>query len=350
MSQTKSSARERLNAITSAATKDSVSSIAMGIIFLGVAYGDVMFLQLMWDFLPGGILRVLAAGGAVVTALSIMTLTLGKQHWFHPGKQMNAAKRFTWIEIGVMALNVLVSVMVARRQDLGLLQSWLDYGTPITPFMAVVGWIIVAWNDPSREMRHLKQAAEDEQELATLDRELEIKDLEAEYQQELSKASIHARRQQLETVVTALSQAGSDPRILDALRLGGMQQAAQIAAKVSGVPVVMPFQLQAPTTVTGSLSAAPTQNPPPRPAAASSQPTSVPPASGQQATPVPGSVAAARRAQRQARLRAAQARTQAQASPQPTGVSPDTQPLEVLPPFAAAPSRSSKKNGAKQHP
>jgi hypothetical protein len=140
-----------------AALSSALKWAVMGIVSLVVIFGDVMFIKLMWNHFPDGLLRIGALGGAVATALSIIVLLLGKAHWFRPGGQLIAAYLFTAVEVCVSILNVLYASGVAD----GMMRYW-EMMSPATPFVALVGWTIILQLDRSTQERHEDMEMEDD--------------------------------------------------------------------------------------------------------------------------------------------------------------------------------------------
>src|SRR5271165_6171960 len=104
------------------AKRQSANMVAMqqivkwsGLVFiaLGVLYSDVMFISMMLDAFPSGILRIAAIAGAMLTSVSIVFLLLGKSYVFRPGLQYIWAWFFTGIEVLVAVLNIIVSFLRA---------------------------------------------------------------------------------------------------------------------------------------------------------------------------------------------------------------------------------------------
>lgn len=142
----------------SAMEKGAVGFIQWGtflVIALVTAFGDAMFIKIMWGYFPDGFLRYLAVGGACTTALSIILLVLGKERWFRPGPQLLSAWGFTVVEVVISIFNV----MCASGNT--AMYWWLAF-SPATPFASLVGWIIVRMLDPNVKQRHMQMEMEDE--------------------------------------------------------------------------------------------------------------------------------------------------------------------------------------------
>lgn len=192
------------------ANQQAVSSglkwAVMGIVSLVVIFGDVMFIKLMWNHFPDGLLRIGALGGAVATALSIIVLLLGKSHWFRPGGQLLAAYIFTAVEVTVSILNVLYASGVAD----GIMGYW-QMLSPATPFVALVGWTVILQLDKATQERHEDMEMEDD-----------INKSEREFKRMQHDAGMRIRRKALEY---------NEQYMLEALESPYHQQAIQTGAE-----------------------------------------------------------------------------------------------------------------------
>lgn len=148
----------------------AVHVIGLIIIIVASVYADVMFLGLMWDAYPPGFLRVLAILGAFTTSLSVIALTIGKTKWFRPGGQVVFAWLFTLVEVAVCVMNAVAGTIVALHQPLNALAYWVMVA-PATPFLSMLGWILLIYLDPARGALHLRMEMEDEKLKAELDYE-----------------------------------------------------------------------------------------------------------------------------------------------------------------------------------
>lgn len=117
-----------------------------------VAYGDVMFIMLVGDIFPDGILGVFAIIGAVVTAISAALLIPAFIWWFSPGIQQVAAFTFWLIEGAVLIGNIILATRIAHGQVLdGALMTW-QYFSPATPVISFLGWGMIFKLDESAKM------------------------------------------------------------------------------------------------------------------------------------------------------------------------------------------------------
>jgi hypothetical protein len=117
-------------------------------------YGDIQFLQVMDKAFPNdGILRALAMAGAVMTAVSALTLPLALHWWFSPGLQFLWGIAFWVLDILALGLNAILAYQIAVGKVDPMLATW-QMISPATPLLAVVGWGLAFLLDPSHKERH----------------------------------------------------------------------------------------------------------------------------------------------------------------------------------------------------
>lgn len=125
-----------------------------------VLYGDIMFLQVMSDVFPSGILGALAMGGALMTAVSALTLPLALHFWLAPGLQFIAGVIFWAFDVAILALNSILAYAVAAGGPIDPnLALWADFA-PASPLVAVIGWGLIFLLDPSHKLRHAQAELE----------------------------------------------------------------------------------------------------------------------------------------------------------------------------------------------
>jgi hypothetical protein len=79
-----------------------------------VMYGDIQFLQVMNKAFPNdGIMRALAMAGAVMTAVSALTLPIALHWWFAPGLQFLWGIGFWVLDILALVLNAILAYQIA---------------------------------------------------------------------------------------------------------------------------------------------------------------------------------------------------------------------------------------------
>jgi hypothetical protein len=131
-----------------------VALILSALVYVGaVAYGDIMFLQIMADTFPDGFMGTLAMVGAVMTAVSAITLPLALHFWFTPGLQFIWGVAFWFLDVLVLALNSMLAYQYSTGVVDPTLGLWGEF-SPATPLLAVFGWGIAYLLDSSHRERH----------------------------------------------------------------------------------------------------------------------------------------------------------------------------------------------------
>lgn len=229
------------------------------IVALVVIFGDVMFIKLMWTHFPDGLLRIGALGGAVATACSILVLLVGKAHWFRPGPQLIFAYAFTGVEVAVSLLNVLLASGVTS----GLMVAW-DMAAPASPFVALVGWVIVLQLDQATVQKHEDMEMEDD-----------IKRAERDYKRLQHEAGMRIKRKALEYNEQYMLEALENPAHQQSLQQGAEKLAIQAIHQLTGRYIPPPDKTVQSTLQSDSdrVSLAQTGQPPAEPSARPSQDT-----------------------------------------------------------------------------
>jgi len=118
-----------------------------------VMYGDIQFLQVMNKAFPNdGIMRALAMAGAVMTAVSALTLPIALHWWFAPGLQFLWGIGFWVLDILALGLNAILAYQIAMGSLDPMMYTW-QMLSPATPMLAVIGWGLVFLLDPSHKER-----------------------------------------------------------------------------------------------------------------------------------------------------------------------------------------------------
>jgi len=134
--------------------------VLAALVYVGaVVYGDVMFITVMQDTFPSGILGALAIAGAVMTAASAITLPIALHWWFSPGMQFIWGIIFWGLDVTVLALNAMLAYSLSLGAVDSTLATWAIF-SPATPLLAVFGWGIAFMLDPSHKMRHAQMELE----------------------------------------------------------------------------------------------------------------------------------------------------------------------------------------------
>jgi len=124
-----------------------------------VIYGDIMFIQVMHSAFPSGVMGTLALAGAVMTAMSAITLPIALHYWFAPGLQFMWGVIFWAVDIVALSLNAMLAYQVATGGADTSLAMWQTV-SPATPMLAVIGWGIAFLLDPSHKLRHAQAELE----------------------------------------------------------------------------------------------------------------------------------------------------------------------------------------------
>jgi len=199
-----------------------------------VMYGDIMFITVMHNAFPVGIMGTLATAGAIMTAVSAITLPLALHYWFAPGLQFVWGIIFWLLDVVALSLNAMLAYAVAT----GILDSTLTQWqviSPATPLLAVVGWGLVFLLDPENKLRH------------------------AQAELEADLIDIHA---------TQLRQAAKGQTVADTITTGAQAAAADTAAKLTGhlassaAPPILPATVHYNTQQPGLPGVAPVEDEP----------------------------------------------------------------------------------------
>jgi len=194
-------------------------------------YGDAVFVWLNIGHYTGpaaAIFQVFLVLGAFCTSASIMCLLFGKASWFTPGTQLWIAYIFTAIEVLVNVLNILV----ALNPGLGIVELWRIF-SPATPFVALIGWIVILQVDKAQRERH-KQMEMDEEKA----------DSEREYELMVHEANMDLKHGYLEQTKQRLQAALNSPMSQAIIDQHAQNLTAQVLNEITGLPVMPPLSQQ----------------------------------------------------------------------------------------------------------
>ena len=202
----------------------------VSVILLGVvAFCEILYVSIIINAFPDGLIRLFAIVGACATGASALALLVGKLHWFSKGPQSVAAWVFVGMETLIMALNVLLAIQLHNGGHLdAAMQVWSQF-YPAAPVVAFVGWGLILYLDKDNRMRAMKRGQREREEQAELDYE----------------ALVHATRMQvkrgaIKTLEAYLQDELSNPNTLDELRGIAASMRAGILSEISGKPVRLP--------------------------------------------------------------------------------------------------------------
>jgi hypothetical protein len=196
-----------------------------------VVYGDVMFIQTMHDVFPSGLMGTLATAGAVMTAVSAITLPIALHFWFAPGMQFIWGVIFWALDIVALGLNAILAYGIATGAADPWLLQWRAI-SPATPLLAVIGWGIAFLLDPAHKLRHAQAELEADQ--------LDI------YAEQLRQA---ARGDDVAEEITAGARAAARQAVgqLTGARLPQLARPAAPAQPPAEIPAPAPVQIPLPS-------------------------------------------------------------------------------------------------------
>lgn len=188
-----------------------------------VVYSDILFLQIMWNVFPDGLLRIGAVVGALATGMSIALLVIGKSYWFRPGYQMLAAWGFTFVEVGVSMLNVMLAYEIFHdHHSSGILSYW-QLLAPVTPLVALIGWIVIWQLDNASKMRHANLEVRDAEETSEL-----------QYRKKAHQAKMMVKDQHLSQVTQQLKVVLNSQEIQDKIAQHALMMVENVLTDVTG--------------------------------------------------------------------------------------------------------------------
>jgi hypothetical protein len=192
-------------------------------------YGDAVFVWMNIGHYTGTyavIFQIFLILGAFCTSASIMALLAGKASWFTPGPQLIIAYVFTGVEVTVNVLNIIV----ALSPNLGIVEYWRIF-SPATPFVALIGWVIILNLDKEQRERH-KQ----------LEMEEEVNDSKREYELMVHEANMDLKLGYLEQTKQRLHAALNSPHAQSVIEQHAMNLTAQVLNEITGLPVMQQQQ------------------------------------------------------------------------------------------------------------
>jgi hypothetical protein len=158
-----------------------------------VVYGDIQFLTVMDKAFPHDpVMRALAMAGAVMTAVSALTLPVALHWWFSPGLQFLWGIAFWCMDILALGLNSILAYELAIGTHDSLIATWQIF-SPATPLLAVIGWGVAFLLDPSHKERHARAEMEADQIDVYADQMRKAANSDEVYQEILEAAKMRAR-------------------------------------------------------------------------------------------------------------------------------------------------------------
>jgi hypothetical protein len=224
----------RMSRFRQSAMQRGGKAILKSAIYLIIAavsfYGDAVFVWMNIGHYTGNyavIFQIFLILGAVCTSASIMCLLFGKASWFTPGTQLWIAYIFTAVEVVVNLLNIIV----ALNPNLGIVDYWRIF-SPATPFVALIGWVIILQVDKEQRERHAQQEMEEEKN-----------DSEREYQKMVHEANMDLKYGYLDQTKQRLQAALNSPQAQGVIEQHAMNLTAQVLNEITGLPVMQQQQI-----------------------------------------------------------------------------------------------------------
>lgn len=147
---------EWLKEIRSRDSGEIVKYAIIGIYWAAIVFAEVMFIQIMQDVFPEGIVRGFAIVGAVMNGATACLMPFAKDKYFAPGKMHTAGLLLWGLDVVIMFLNVLLAFEVQQGIKTGGMFSWWYDFSPASPLMAVVTWGVLMVMSPEHEL-HQKE-------------------------------------------------------------------------------------------------------------------------------------------------------------------------------------------------
>lgn len=211
------------------------------IIVAVVALCEIMYIKMMVQGFPDGLIEAVAIVGALATGMSIIALYAGKNYWFSKGHQTWAAWGFTVVEITVLILNVLTAFSYASDPQ-GVIAFWKQF-YPAGPIIALIGWGFILYLDRENVMRRLQRTMREREHEA-----------EVKYEHLVHKTRMAVKTTSLEIVANKLEQKVQSAENLAALDAIADQIYQGLLGEISGKHYT---QLPASRTVESTLASQP---------------------------------------------------------------------------------------------
>lgn len=196
--------------------------LAIGIVLVVAAFGDVMYLQLMSGKFPsGGPLLVMCYIGAFSSFLAVVYMLVGKTAIFSPGRQMIVAWFVFVAELAMIALNIML-VFQGTGNQTGFMDVWYQI-SPATPVLNMVGVAILFFLDEEQAERH-----ED------MEHHIIMRKADRRYAKAMHKARLDLRYKQLQYTISALENAVNSPESLNFIAETATDMNRQLLSELSG--------------------------------------------------------------------------------------------------------------------
>src|SRR5579883_755789 len=194
--------------------------LAIIIVLVVSAFGDVMYITLMSSKFPAGLLLVICYVGAFTSLLAVIYMLVGKSVLFTPGPQMVVAWFVFALELLLIALNIIL--VFHSGSDGGFLEVW-DQIAPATPVVNMAGVAILFFMDETQKMKH------EDVELSW-----DMKRANRRHFKAMAKARLKLQTKQLNFLVTELDRAVAAPESLAAIQQTAIDLNAHLLGQLSG--------------------------------------------------------------------------------------------------------------------
>lgn len=195
------------------------------LVVLGVVgYSEVLYLGIIGNLFPPGVLYVACLLGAFCTGISVICLYAGKSVWFRPGSQLIAAWGFTIVEVVVLVMNDILAQAIHQQAAIDQYLSLYKFCVPAVPVVALVGWGILFALDPAQKVKHARMEMEDEQA-----------EMQLQFERERFDATMDIQRQALEIMKQQLAAEIASQASLAHLQMGATRVASDAIQQLTGI-------------------------------------------------------------------------------------------------------------------
>lgn len=135
-------------------TRDMAGLVKAAILltyWASIIFAEIMFIQIMGQVFPDGIVRYFAVAGAVMNGVTACIMPFAKDHYFAPGKMHTIGLALWGLDVAVLFLNVLLAFEVHMGITAGGMFTWWYPFSPASPLMAVVTWGVLMVLSPEHE-------------------------------------------------------------------------------------------------------------------------------------------------------------------------------------------------------
>lgn len=233
----RSSGDENVKAFGSSFIFISLSMIGVIAFFL-----DIIFVTMIWNALPGGFLRIFAAGGAILVSPVVILILLAKLYYFRKGGQLIFSYIAFGVDIAFAALNTYCAFQIAwgNTSDVFVV-TWRDL-SPITPCVILALLAVLILLDPNAKRHNQeREYAEKERDLELhaqyedKERQFALRQLDLELQAAQQEAAIEVKTQALEEYKTFLKEEILSADALAELREGARRLRIETIHAVTGL-------------------------------------------------------------------------------------------------------------------